>query len=105
MDLIQRAMGSFGPWHIVIAVALSLVKFPVAWHQLSITFLAPPVSFECISPPSASNTSMKQQCLVNVGNDTYEKCTEFNYDRSIFKETIITQVCNFVWVSTIICFI
>ncbi|KAI4502390.1 hypothetical protein M0802_002302 [Mischocyttarus mexicanus] len=51
-------MGVMGPWHIVIAIALSLVKLPVAWHQLSIVFLAPPTNFSCISPESSTNESM-----------------------------------------------
>ncbi|XP_011497594.1 PREDICTED: organic cation transporter protein-like [Ceratosolen solmsi marchali] len=91
MDLVQNAMGTLGPWHIVIAVALSLVKFPVAWHQLSIIFLAPPVNFTCISPIAADNETMFRRCHVNVGNGSMEKCTDFHYDRSIFRETIITQ--------------
>jgi len=83
LDPIQEAMGSMGPWHIVIAVAISLVKFPVAWHQLSIVFLAPPTN---------SNESMKMKCEVDVGNGTIEECTEFRYDKRIFQESIITQV-------------
>lgn len=85
-------MGSLGPWHIVIAVALSLVKFPVAWHQLSIVFLAPPTNFTCIHPtPANLSDSMSGKCEVDVGGHK-EKCTEFAYNRNIFKETIITQV-------------
>lgn len=85
-------MGSLGPWHIVIAVALSLVKFPVAWQQLSIVFLAPPTNFSCIAPLSATNESMFMRCKVDVGNGTIEKCTEFIYDKKVFRESIITKV-------------
>ncbi|XP_008217215.1 WD repeat and HMG-box DNA-binding protein 1 [Nasonia vitripennis] len=92
VDLVQEAMGTLGPWHIVIAVAVSLVKFPVAWHQLSIVFLAPDVDFTCASPkPFNSSMALDKHCSVNVGNDTVEKCTKFHYDRSIFRETIITE--------------
>jgi len=90
--MVQEAMGSMGPWHIVIAVALSLVKFPVAWHQLSIVFLAPPTNFSCMAPLPATNESMIMKCEVDVGNGTIEKCTAFRYDRRIFRESIITQV-------------
>lgn len=93
MDVIQDAMGVMGPWHIVIAIALSLVKFPVAWHQLSIVFLAPPTNFSCISPESSTNGSMIMKCYVDIGNETMEKCTGFKYDRRIFRESIITEVC------------
>ncbi|XP_067209054.1 organic cation transporter protein-like isoform X2 [Linepithema humile] len=91
LDTVQEAMGAMGPWHIVIAVAVSLVKFPVAWHQLSIVFLAPPTNFSCSAPLSATNESMIMKCEVDVGNGTIEKCTEFRYDKRIFRESIITQ--------------
>lgn len=90
LDVIQDAMGVMGPWHIVIAVALSLVKFPVAWHQLSIVFLAPPTNFSCASPITTGNESTIMKCYVEV-NGTMEKCTDFRYDRRIFKESIITE--------------
>ncbi|KAL6265312.1 hypothetical protein P5V15_002091 [Pogonomyrmex californicus] len=92
LDPIQEAMGSMGPWHIVITVAISLVKFPVAWHQLSIVFLAPPTNFTCIAPSSANlNESMTMKCEVDIGNGTIEKCTDFKYNRRIFRESIITE--------------
>ncbi|KAL0104853.1 hypothetical protein PUN28_016474 [Cardiocondyla obscurior] len=91
LDPVQEAMGSMGPWHIVIAVAISLVKFPVAWHQLSIIFLAPPTNFTCIAPKSATNESMQLQCEVDVGNGTIEKCTDFQYKKQIFINSIITE--------------
>lgn len=90
MDKIQEAMGSLGPWHIVIAIAISLGKFPISWHQLSIVFLAPPVDFSCDSQFPA-NKFITNKCEANNGNGTIERCTEFLYDRSVFRETIITQ--------------
>lgn len=97
VDLVQEAMGSLGPWHVVIAIALSLVKFPVAWHQLSIVFLAPPVNFTCVSPLPATNATgqLQNQCEIDVtgNNVTFEDCVQFHYDRSDFRETIVTQVC------------
>ncbi|XP_014482711.1 PREDICTED: organic cation transporter protein-like [Dinoponera quadriceps] len=91
LDAIQEAMGHMGPWHLVIVIAISLVKFPVAWHQLSIVFLAPPTNFTCIDPLSATNESTFMKCEVNVGNGTVEKCASFKYDKRIFRESIITQ--------------
>ncbi|XP_043281642.1 organic cation transporter protein-like isoform X2 [Venturia canescens] len=90
LDAIQEAMGAMGPWHVIIAVALSLVNFPVAWNQLSIAFIAPPANFTCLSPVSVDN-STTSRCEVSLGNGTIEKCHEFEYDRSIFTETIITE--------------
>lgn len=53
-----------------------LMKFPVAWHQMSIIFLAPKPEFTC-------------------ANVTIDKCSaecpEYIYDRSVFEETIMTE--------------
>lgn len=47
-DVIEKCMGTFGRWQIIITLAIFLVKFPVAWHQLCIVIEAPPVSnFTC----------------------------------------------------------
>ncbi|XP_064214230.1 organic cation transporter protein-like isoform X1 [Tribolium castaneum] len=81
-DIIQRSIGSLGRWHIFMCVIISFVKLPVAWLQLSIVFIAPPVSFTCTDNRTA-------QCGAN--------CTGHNFDRSVFTETIITEwdlVCN-----------
>ena len=83
-----------GPWHIVIAIAISLGKFPISWHQLSIVFLAPPVNFTCTSPFLTNDKFRNDGCQVDLGNGTLEKCSHFSYDRSIFRESIITQVSN-----------
>ncbi|XP_046625512.1 organic cation transporter protein-like isoform X2 [Neodiprion virginianus] len=87
IDAVQSAMGSFGRWQLLVCLAISLVKFPVAWHQLGIVFMAPQPKFKCIAP---NGTVDKYNCYVNV-SDIQEPCTEWEYDRSIFPETIITQ--------------
>lgn len=94
-DPIQHAMGSFGKWHLFICLAIFLLKFPVAWHQvkhwttitreqfssndnyfqLSIIFLAPSLNFSC------ANSSIPK-CS--------DECNAYDYDRSIFTETIKT---------------
>ncbi|XP_011312309.1 organic cation transporter protein [Fopius arisanus] len=104
LDTIQEAMGVMGPWQIIITVALSLVNFPVAWHQLSIVFLAPPANFTCINPTPVDNKTVYStedtQCFVNVTLLTSSnitelgspvKCTQFEYDKSVFDSTIITE--------------
>lgn len=35
---------------------------------------------------------MIMKCEIDVGNGTIEKCTDFEYDKRIFQESIITQV-------------
>lgn len=75
-DPIQNAMGQFGKWHLVVCAAVFLLKFPAAWHQMSIIFLAPPVSFECVN---ATFPKCSSECASHI------------FDRSVFPETIITE--------------
>ncbi|XP_034948517.1 WD repeat and HMG-box DNA-binding protein 1-like [Chelonus insularis] len=91
LDPIQDAMGVMGPWQIIITLALSLINFPAAWHQLSISVLAPKVNYTCISPsPSDPKTDVVNVCEVIV-NNTEQKCTSFDYDTSVFNSTIISE--------------
>lgn len=48
VDIVQKSIGVLGKWHIWICLAIFLVKFPVAWHQLSIVFVAPRTDFYCV---------------------------------------------------------
>ncbi|KAK0180095.1 hypothetical protein PV327_005772 [Microctonus hyperodae] len=94
VDAIQEALGGLGRWQIIVCLAISLVKFPVAWHQLAIVFMAPQnQKFNCTSP---ARTPAKDQCIVSV-NGTHTECDDWEFDRSVFPETIISQwslVCN-----------
>ncbi|XP_072762665.1 organic cation transporter protein isoform X1 [Anoplolepis gracilipes] len=87
VDAVQIAIGNLGKWQIIICLAISLVKFPVAWHQLAIVFMAPHQDYNCTKPASVNS---KDQCTVEF-NGTLMKCTEWEYDRKIFPETIISQ--------------
>lgn len=49
-DPIQQAMGELGRWQIFVCAIIFLLKFPVAWHQMSIIFLAPKTDFTCKDP-------------------------------------------------------
>lgn len=88
IDAVQQAIGDLGKWQILVCLAISLVKFPVAWHQLAIVFMAPHQKYNCTTP--AQNVS-SDQCIVDI-NGTHTECTTWEYDRSIFPETIISQV-------------
>lgn len=72
-DPIQSSMGEFGRWQFFVCVVIFLLKFPVAWHQMGIIFLAPKPEFSC-SDPSLS------QCD--------SKCPEHVFNRSVFTNTI-----------------
>ncbi|KAG8040639.1 hypothetical protein G9C98_002635 [Cotesia typhae] len=92
LDPIQDAMGIMGRWQIIITVAISLINFPAAWHQLSIAVLAPGQDFTCVSPPSFNTSaSMLKACKVQVNESMTVECDKFEYDTSVFKSTIISQ--------------
>lgn len=88
VDAVQEAIGNLGRWQIYVCLAISLVKFPIAWHQLAIVFMAPHQNYNCTAPGSVQTSD---QCTVNV-NGTLAECTEWEYDRSTFTETITSQV-------------
>ncbi|XP_037922446.1 organic cation transporter protein-like isoform X2 [Hermetia illucens] len=77
MDPVQKAMGAIGWWHIWVCGVVFLLKFPVAWHQMAIIFLAPPIDSKCAVPANASICSAE--------------CKQYSYDRRIFTETITTE--------------
>jgi len=92
VDAVQTAIGNLGRWQIIVCLAISLIKFPVAWHQLAIVFMAPHQDYNCTEPSlSITEEYSKDQCTVNL-NGTLIKCTEWEYDRKLFPETIISQV-------------
>lgn len=73
-DPIQRAMGSLGRWHIVVCGFIFLLKFPVAWHQMSIIFMAPNINSTC------ANSNITDKCSAD--------CKSYKFDRETFTETI-----------------
>ncbi|KAJ9582501.1 hypothetical protein L9F63_003194 [Diploptera punctata] len=107
-------MGNFGRWQLWVCLWISILKVPVAWHQLGIVFLAPPVDSWCTrpaylhnltteewrnlsQPPLWSDSSKRDNCRMyevdhtgTVRNSTVA-CSSWEYDRSVFQETIITQ--------------
>ncbi|OXU19035.1 hypothetical protein TSAR_011958 [Trichomalopsis sarcophagae] len=80
-------MGYLGRWQIFVCTAISLVKFPVAWHQLAIVFMAPKQRYNC-ALPGFGNAS--DQCHATINGSDVE-CTQWEFDRSVFPETIISQ--------------
>lgn len=92
-DPVQKALGDFGWWQFWITFALSLLKFPIAWHQLAIIFLAAKTPFQCDVDDETALFNVTNKCSSRDPN-THEivPCQRFTYDRSVFQETIITEV-------------
>ncbi|KAJ8707424.1 hypothetical protein PYW08_010676 [Mythimna loreyi] len=92
-DPIQEAIGSMGPWQLIITIALSLKSFPAAWNQLAIAVIAPGQDFFCVSPtPMNASDSMLRACSVRVDDSLPEvPCEKFSYDDSGFKSTIVSE--------------
>lgn len=93
-DPITKAIGGIGKWQIWICAVIFLVKFPIAWHQMSIIFLAPPMNFTCSIDDNI--TVYDNQCNAN--------CSGYAYDHSVFQETIVSQwdlVCDREWLKNL----
>lgn len=81
-DQIQSLMGELGRWQIFVCAVIFLLKFPVAWHQMAIIFLAPKPDFTCIDESY---------------NKCDPKCREHVFNESVFTSTIQSEwdlVCN-----------
>ncbi|OWR52572.1 organic cation transporter [Danaus plexippus plexippus] len=88
LDHIQSAIGSFGKYQFYLCFLIFLSKFPVAFHQMAIIFLAPKAEFTC------EGTQIKGTC----------PCDKPVYDTSIFTNTIITQwdlICKDKWLASL----
>uniref|UniRef100_A0A1B0C9J9 Major facilitator superfamily (MFS) profile domain-containing protein n=2 Tax=Lutzomyia longipalpis TaxID=7200 RepID=A0A1B0C9J9_LUTLO len=80
-DPIQKSISGFGKWQFMVFVTVCLLKFPVAWHQMSIIFLSPKIDYSCIQPEGFNGTLDKCDA----------RCNGHEFDRSVFTETISTQ--------------
>lgn len=81
-------MGSFGKYHLFLCLALFLVKFPVAFHQMAIMFLSPNVEYTC-----ADTENQTTPC----------PCANPVYDKTLFENTIIIEwdlICNKRWLNS-----
>ncbi|XP_076330221.1 organic cation transporter protein-like [Tachypleus tridentatus] len=52
---VSDIIGGYGPWQRAIFLIIIFFGFPSAWHNLSITFLAPDISHWCSPPDSLLN--------------------------------------------------
>ncbi|XP_038214074.1 organic cation transporter-like protein [Zerene cesonia] len=85
-DTIQKVIGSFGKYQLYLCGLIFLTKFPVAFHQMAILFLAPKTEYICLD-----------------GNSTHCPCADPQYDTSVFSNTIIMEwdlICDRKWLTS-----
>ncbi|XP_045449905.1 organic cation transporter protein-like [Melitaea cinxia] len=78
---INTFIGNFGKYHMWLSVIIFLSKFFVAFHQMAIFFLAPPIQYSC---PRNNNTC----------------CDTPVYDKTDFTRTIVMEwnlICQKSW--------
>ncbi|XP_018911772.2 organic cation transporter protein [Bemisia tabaci] len=105
-DPVEKLIGEFGPWQARLGLLMALLKLPICWFQLNIIFIAPTTPFWCIevSPNTGTQEYRNETCWHSTGKGaTQVKCNQWEYDRTISRNTIISQwdlVCDrAAWVS------
>ncbi|XP_045499261.1 organic cation transporter-like protein [Colias croceus] len=86
-DAIQKVIGSFGKYQLCLCSLVFLTKFPVAFHQMAILFLAPKTEYICLDGNNSTNCP----------------CDNPQYDTSIFTNTIIMEwdlICDRKWLTS-----
>lgn len=71
-------MGGLGRWQIWVCAIVFLLKFPVAWHQMGIIFLAPKTEFTCIDPEIPKCDASCQEHVFNTSVFTNTLQQEFD---------------------------
>lgn len=84
MDPIEKVLASIGRWHICVYFFLFLSRFPIAWHQFSIIFMAPNVNHSCINILPMFN----EDDIDKVRKKCPTGCRFYEFDRQIFTETL-----------------
>lgn len=94
-NVISHLIGDFGKWQATISLLVSLLKLPIAWFQLSIVFLAPIPEFWCDQPlsnvtrfNSVSDVTWRNESLNNCDIE----CNNYEFNVTVFKRTIISEV-------------
>ncbi|XP_077290795.1 organic cation transporter 1-like [Arctopsyche grandis] len=92
-DIVCSIIGNFGKWQFGISVMMALLKFSLGWFQFNIVFLAPPQQFWCKND-NFTISELKNQsnrCFDPYDADQKIPCAEFEFDRSVFTSTIVSE--------------
>ncbi|XP_069357934.1 organic cation transporter protein-like isoform X1 [Maniola hyperantus] len=115
-DVVSAIIGNYGRWQLLMTFLLSLFSFPCTFHIYLPTFTAKMTNFWCRRPNNLSSLPLDDwinysqpidACYVRVlpagitaesiiNNtapilDSFQKCTEWDYDRSEVGDTIISE--------------
>ncbi|KAK3925872.1 Organic cation transporter protein [Frankliniella fusca] len=98
VDVVAQAAGPWGRWQARQAVLLALLKLPIAWFQLSTLFLAPSHEHWCrgaadgMEGPEVEALPNVDEChSVNWDAGVAEPCRNWEYNRTVFQETIVSE--------------
>ncbi|XP_072932783.1 organic cation transporter protein-like isoform X2 [Epargyreus clarus] len=115
-DVVSTTIGDYGRWQLLMTFLLSLFSFPCTFHIYLPTFTAKTTKFWCRRPENLSSLPLQDwinysqpvdACYVRMlppgitvetilNNtapllDSFQKCTEWDFDRSEVGETIISE--------------
>ncbi|XP_076336280.1 organic cation transporter protein-like isoform X2 [Tachypleus tridentatus] len=120
-------IGHFGPWQTRILLLSTCLLIPHVWHVMGIVFFAPNIDYWCKRPfeysnftndqwkalaipldPKTTDNATYSHCFMykKFNNSSVEKddsvlkCSSWEYDRSLYKSTIIEEwdlVCSNEW--------
>lgn len=116
IDCVYKVIGNFGPWHLRFVSYYTIVYFISAFHnigestpfitffafyhlfyfELGIVFYAARNNFWC-ADLATNLTEPEQKILINK---CIPNCKQYNYDRSLFHTTIVTEfglICDRAW--------
>eukprot|EP00918_Siedleckia_nematoides_P004339 GHVU01009652.1.p1 GENE.GHVU01009652.1~~GHVU01009652.1.p1 ORF type:complete len:140 (-),score=23.70 GHVU01009652.1:525-944(-) len=109
IDEVMEQIGDTKPYQWFVIMLLCLEELFIAFQSLASVFIAAEPRHWCKDPEfndenvttshilyNNNTTLAHSQCEMyingSIGTNTTSKCTEFEYDKSVFKSSIVTEV-------------